>query len=72
VSYEFRVEPDLPGVERKAKGDPRSAVNNMFFWRPTAPNPGLEDEVYATITVTSCMAGDALVSDVGRVYLLND
>ena len=72
ASYEFRVAPDVPGVERKAKSDPSTAIDNMFFWRPTAPNSGLEDEVYATITVTSCLAGDAQVSDVARVYLLND
>ncbi|MGD8897378.1 MAG: hypothetical protein PVJ73_15195 [Acidobacteriota bacterium] len=72
VSYEFGVEPDVPGEERKTKGDPRSDISNVFLWRPTTPNPGPPDEVYATITVTSCMAVGAPVSDTARVYLLNE
>jgi hypothetical protein len=70
--YEFRVDPDVPGLESKSKSDPASSVDDMFFWRPTEPNPGLPSDVYATITVTSCLGSDAPVSDVALVYLLNE
>lgn len=70
--YEFRVDPDVPGLERKAKSNAAASVDDMFYWRPTEPNPGLVSEVYATITVTSCQGSGAPVSDVAFVYLQNE
>ena len=69
--YEFRVDPDVPGVEKKSKSVHTASVDDMFFWRPTAPNPGLPTEAYATITVTSCIGSGTPVTDVALVYLRN-
>ena len=70
--YEFQVEPDVPGVERKSKSVHTASVDDMFFWRPTTPNPGPPGEVYGTITVTSCLGDDTPVSDVALVFLRNE